>query len=200
MLEDLEERRREVVSSTEEIVREAREARMGAGKGKAKEVEEAPTRKDDFRQDLLSSLTIRENEPILTAVPLPPSLDSAVHDFERPRRPEPPSSSSSSKPSRSPRFPASPAPRSGSSSATTSSSGSSLLPFSTTRLSKTVLSSLSPPPTGLPPIRFLGAPRTVDDDSLPGFEGEEEESEEVRKMVEEGLRERNEARQRGEIR
>ncbi|KAJ8295157.1 putative RNA polymerase II subunit B1 CTD phosphatase rtr1 [Rhodotorula toruloides] len=203
MLEDVEERRREVVNSTEELVRQrqAEEAKLGPGKGKAKE-EEPRGKTDDFRQDLLSSLTIREHDPSSTAVPLPPSLDAPVQDFERPRRVEPPSSSSS-KPSRSTRFPASPAPRSGSSSATTSSStGSSLLPFSTTRLSKSVLSSLPPapparPPNGLPPIRFLGVPRTVDDDSLAEFE--EEENDEVRKMVEEGLRERNEARRRGEI-
>ncbi|BGP31998.1 hypothetical protein JCM10296v2_003777 [Rhodotorula toruloides] len=206
MLEDLEERRREVVSSTEELVREAREATVGAGKGKAKEEQgkEEPRRKtDDFRQDLVSSLTIREHDPSSTAVPLPPSLDAAVQDFERPRRAEPPSSSSSSsEPSRSTRFADPPASRSSSSSTTTSSAGSSLLPFSTTRLSKSVLSSLPPapparPPNGLPPIRFLGAPRTVEDETLSGFE--EEESEEVRRMVEEGLRERDEARRRGEI-
>ncbi|BGP24572.1 hypothetical protein JCM10295v2_003490 [Rhodotorula toruloides] len=212
MLEDVEERRKEVALSTEELVRQAEEAKVRVeggvkGKGKGKEDEATPLKRktDDFRQELLSSLTIRENHPESTAVPLPPSADAAVQDFERPRRAEPPSSSSSSS-ARSTRFPASPALRPGSSTTTTTSSSSaSLLPFSASRLSTSVLSSLpstpsssSRGPNGLPPIRFLGAPRTLDDDNV-GLE-EEEESEEVRRMIEEGLWERNEARRRGEIR
>jgi hypothetical protein len=207
LLEDVEERRKEVALSTEELVRQATETARrteqgpGDAKGKARAADASTSsqRTDDFRQDLLSSLTIRENDPSSTAVPLPPSLDAPAQDFERPRRDEPPSSS------RATRFPASPAPRSGSSSTATSSSGSSLLPFSASRLSNAVLSALPPAPrpgpNGLPPIRFLSAPRTLDNDaetSAFAFE-EEEESEEVKRMVEEGLRERNEARRRGEI-
>ncbi|GAA6021441.1 hypothetical protein JCM10207_004735 [Rhodosporidiobolus poonsookiae] len=194
MLEDVEERRMMVAASTQELLRQAAQEKVEAEQeARAAEAEAAASdpKTAAFASDLLSTLLIRE-KPTPSAPPAAPSLDSAKHDFERPAAPSVASSSS--------RFPSTPAPRAGSS--TLSNPASALLPFTTASLTRTVLRSTSaipvPPsrqPTrganGLPPIRFLSEPRMLDEQGREvewvGVD-EEGESDEVRAMMEEGLR------------
>ncbi|GAA5934156.1 hypothetical protein JCM1841_004652 [Sporobolomyces salmonicolor] len=205
MLEDVEERRKNVARSTQELVE--RKAKEDAAAAAAAAATRPPPHAQDaksttFANDLLASLTIHE-KPILSTPPVAPSLSSTSRDFERP-------SQRSANPSS--RFPANP-----SSSATSrplSSPAAALLPFSassTRSLTRTVLSStrsLRPPPStrqptsgpnGLPPIRFLTGPRMVDEQGMEvewvgvDEEGEDEvtrgwmdEALEIRRMVERG--------------
>ncbi|GAA5862016.1 hypothetical protein JCM1840_006909 [Sporobolomyces johnsonii] len=171
MLEDVEERRKNVARSTQELVeRKAKEdAAAAASTSPPSNAHDAKPTTTTFANDLLASLTIHE-KPIPSTPPVAPSLSSASRDFERP--------SSDPSPNPSSRFPADPS----SSSRPLSSPASALLPFSTSStrsLTRTVLSSTrSPPPPpppstrpqppsgphdGLPPIRWLTAPRMVDE-------------------------------------
>ncbi|GAA6015086.1 hypothetical protein JCM11491_001655 [Sporobolomyces phaffii] len=205
LLEDVEERRQRVKQSTEELVRErdnvtVPESIQGV----------APSDKDAFKTDLLSSLTIREKETTSSS-PVAPSLQSASIDFERPIQ------SSDTHPKNS-RFPLDPNSSSSSKIKSLSNTSSALLPFTTTSLGRTILASSrrstpgNPLPVpaarqprvginGLPPVRFLSEPRMIDekgreiewadDDELDGEEAElvrglMDEALEVRRMVEKG--------------
>ncbi|BGP16093.1 hypothetical protein JCM10213_007528 [Rhodosporidiobolus nylandii] len=202
LLEDVEGRREAVARSTRELLAEQSSAPTPTPPAApSADSPSAPPPPDDakeaFASSLLSTLSIHEKPT--TSTPIAPTPGSAAHDFER-RAPAPaaanPSSASSS------RFPSAPAPRAGSSAALPSPA-SALLPFSTHGLTRTILrstSSLPPPPpsrqptrglNGLPPIRFLSEPRMLDERGREvewvGVD-EEGETEEVRRLVEEGLR------------
>ncbi|GAA5943470.1 Rtr1/RPAP2 family protein phosphatase [Sporobolomyces koalae] len=152
LLEDVEKRRQQVRESTDALVKEQQTQQQ---KSDAKET---------FKTDLLSTLTIRE-KPSSTKPPVAPSLDSAAIDFERPA-----SASANSK--ESSRFPLDP---SNAPTRALRNSSSALLPFTTSSLGRTILSSSrrsTPVPAarqpriginGLPPVRFLSEPRMIDE-------------------------------------
>ncbi|GAA5824188.1 hypothetical protein JCM11251_001559 [Rhodosporidiobolus azoricus] len=202
MLEDVEERRKDVARSTQEILAEAAAERGSEDIAAADEAgssspallsassSSSSAKTATFASSLLSTLTIHEN-PTPSAPPSAPTFESAQQDFERKAAP----------PSSAPRFPSTPAPRYGSSALP--SSASALLPFNTASLTRTVLRSTSQPlpsppsrqpagrgPNGLPPIRFASHPRMVDEQGREvewvGVD-EEGESEEVSQMMEEAL-------------
>ncbi|GAA5978758.1 hypothetical protein JCM11641_006168 [Rhodosporidiobolus odoratus] len=195
MLEDVEERRKDVARSTREILEEAaKEQEAGVVKSASESTAEAtppPSSKAaSFANDLLSSLSIRE-KPTSAVPPSAPTLDSAKYDFERP---------SAASASSATRFPSSPAPRAGSS-ISLPSSGAALLPFNTASLTRTVLRATSSQPlppsrqltrgvNGLPPIRFASNPRMLDRQGREvewvGVD-EEGETDKVREMMEEAL-------------
>ncbi|GAA5907629.1 Rtr1/RPAP2 family protein phosphatase [Sporobolomyces salmoneus] len=180
LLEEVEKRREKVKETTEELVREQEKEQGKQGE------------KETFKNDLLSSLTIHEKPTTTSSTnpPVAPSLDQASIDFERPNSDPAPRSSSS-------RFPLDPS--SSSSSFALSNTSSALLPFTTTSLGRTILSSSRRPPTslpvpasrqpraginGLPPVKFLSEPRMIDekgreiewaDTENDGLEGEEAE-------------------------
>ncbi|GAA5980180.1 hypothetical protein JCM5350_000861 [Sporobolomyces pararoseus] len=199
LLEDVEKRREIVKQTTEELVRE-KESQQHQRTGS---VEQNARDKEIFESDLLSSLTIHEKPTTSSSTnpPLAPSLDQASIDFERP------SSHSTSRSNASSRFPLEPASLS---SKALSNAGSALLPFTTTSLGRTILSSSRrstsstslPVPAsrqprvgvnGLPPVKFLSEPRMIDEkgreiewaDDEDGLEGEERDL--VRGLMEEAL-------------
>ncbi|GJN89333.1 hypothetical protein Rhopal_002313-T1 [Rhodotorula paludigena] len=227
LLEDVEGRREGVRRSTQELLAaqaasagasaqdgdaqdgdaqdgDAQDEGNGDGKGKSKE---------RFREDLLSSLTIHE-KPTPSAPPAAPSLAHPAPDFER-RAPDVQAQAQGTT-----RFPRAPAPRDGGPGAG-GGGGAALLPFETARLARTVLSTLPAPPPPrpprqqearssagrLPPITFVTGPRMVDERTGAlvewagvGADGEDEGvSDEVRAWIDEGIRERDSARGRGEI-
>ena len=185
LLEDVEKRREAVKNSTKEILAERNV--------KSKEKDKA-----SFKSDLLSTLTIHEKPTPTTSSPLPPSLSSNPIDFERPSQTVPSSS----------RIPLTPS----SSSKPLKNSSSALLPFTTTSLGRTILSTSRRAPipverqprvgvNGLPPVKFLGEPRMVDERGREVEWIEEEYGEDegkVRELFEEEMRVR-EMMERGEI-
>jgi len=192
LLEDVEKRREKVKQTTEEIVREQEQ-------GKIDTKSTSQNEKETFKTDLLSSLTIHEKPPSANP-PLAPSLQQASIDFERPNSDSPVTSS---------RFPIDLSKSSSPPSKPLSNASSALLPFTTTSLGRTILSSSRrsnpsslPVPAsrqprnginGLPPIKFLSEPRMIDEkgreiewaDDNDGMEGEEAEL--VRGLMEEAL-------------
>ncbi|GAA6027237.1 hypothetical protein JCM8097_002512 [Rhodosporidiobolus ruineniae] len=193
LLEEVEERRKDVARSTRELLEEQEAAAQARKEEKAQDTpagggtaassssfSSSPAGKSAaFANDLLSSLTIHE-KATSSAAPSAPTPESARQDFERPAPPPPASSSSSAAGPESSsvtgaRFPFTPAPRAGSSSSPPSA-GSALLPFNTASLTRTVLRATSsqplpPPPrqpsqrgpNGLPSIQFLSGPRMMNE-------------------------------------
>ncbi|GAA5833301.1 hypothetical protein JCM5353_008528 [Sporobolomyces roseus] len=192
LLEDVEKRREAVRDSTKEILNEKRD-QEGTNDGKKE------TSKEAFKSDLMSTLTIHEKPTPTSSSPLPPSLSSDPIDFERPSQSSTPSSS---------RFSLTPS----SSSKPLKNSSSALLPFTTTSLGRTILSTSRRAPipserqpqfgiNGLPPVKFLGEPRMIDERGREvEWEGEEygEDEEAVRGLFEEEMRVR-EMMEKGEL-
>ncbi|GAA5959626.1 hypothetical protein JCM3765_007221 [Sporobolomyces pararoseus] len=210
LLEDVEKRREIVKQTTEELVREKELQQQKQDGSSGQKLNE----KETFKSDLLSSLTIHEKPTTSspTNPPLAPSLDQAPIDFERP------SSHSTTQSNASSRLPLD---LSSLSFQSLSNAGSALLPFTTTSLGRTILSSSRrstsstslPVPAsrqprvginGLPPVKFLSEPRMIDEkgreiewaDDDDGLEGEEKEL--VKGLMEEALEVRRMV-QKGEL-
>ncbi|GAA5999041.1 Rtr1/RPAP2 family protein phosphatase [Rhodotorula paludigena] len=217
LLEDVEGRREGVRRSTQELLAAQAASAGAAEKSNVQDEEKDKGKgKERFREDLLSSLTIHE-KPTPSAPPAAPSLANPAPDFERR------AADVQAQAQGTTRFPRAPAPRDGGPGAG-GGGGAALLPFETARLARTVLSTLPAPPpppppprasrqpgtgtaSGLPPITFVTGPRMVDERTGAlvewagvGADGEDEGvSDEVRAWIEEGIRERDSARGRGEI-
>ncbi|KAL8278943.1 hypothetical protein RQP46_008612 [Phenoliferia psychrophenolica] len=196
MLEDVEERRREVSKGTEGIL-ERTEAK--ASEGTAAAAARTTSVASEATRDAVDRLPTGQlsivERPTPSTTPSAPNPSTRI-DFERP-------ASASAAPlsltrTRTPR--------------SALSSSSALLPFDTTILAKTVLRSTTsarPPPTraqpttglnGLPPPRWRSDPVMLDSEGREvEWAGDREDTEMEAEMMDEGVRLMREMRERGEL-